>query len=77
MKLLDKSGREVAPGQALTFRDGATVYLRQAEKPRHAGSSGRVYVVENPEDITSDAGAFRCADYFPHVFDLAWTDRDE
>lgn len=75
MKLLDKSGTEVLPGAQLSFLDGETVYLREAERPRHAASSGRVYVVETPEDVTSQDGAFRCASYFPHVFDLAWSDR--
>lgn len=75
MKLLDKSGREVAPGAQLTFPNGETVFLREAERPRHAASSGRVYVVETPKDVSNQDGAFRCSSYFPHVFDLAWSDR--
>jgi hypothetical protein len=74
-QLLDKSGREVLPGAALVDHHGDTVYLREAERPRHEASSGRVYVVEDPADVTSIAGAFNCASYFPHVFDLRWSDR--
>lgn len=77
MILRDKSGREVVPGDQLTNSRGDTVYLRSIDKPRHAGSTGRVHVVEDPHDVTSDRGAFESAAFYPSVFGLEWEGRTD
>ena len=66
MKLVyENTGCEVKVGEpARTFR-GETVYIEGWEEPRHAGSTGRVYVKEMREN------GFTCG-YYPSVIGAVW-----
>lgn len=71
----DKTGTEVKIGDfATTFR-GETVIVSGIEKPRHGGSTGRVYVREDKVrergSIVFDQG------YFPSVIGATWIDRED
>ena len=58
MKLVDKSGKEVALPCTLPDFRGDMHTLTSAEPPRHPGSTGRVYCGNR--------------ELFPSVFDLKW-----
>jgi hypothetical protein len=58
--------KEVEIGEVLKGRNGE-VSVTGWEEPRHAASSGRVYVLD---------GSFS-AEYFPHVFDLEFIGRTD
>ena len=66
MKLVyEKTGVEVKCGEvAFDFR-GDPVYIEGWEEPRHAGSTGRVYVKE-----MNDSGC-SCG-YYPSVIGAVW-----
>ena len=66
MKLIyEKTGCEVKCGDvAHTFR-GEAVYVEGWEEPRHAGSTGRVYVKEMRDHGCS-------ASYYPSVIGAVW-----
>lgn len=66
MKLVyEKTGLDVKVGDnATTFR-GESVVVRSIEKPRHGGSTGRVYFEDGLGGV------------FPSVIDAKWIDRDD
>jgi len=70
MKLVFKStGQEPTIGQALTDFRGEQATLKSIEKPRHGGSTGRVYVQPFESDWTQG--------YYPSVFGLEWIERED
>lgn len=69
MRLVYKTTNEpVCVGDEVKF-DDETVVVDGIEKPRHGGSTGRVYV-KNPGSEFSQG-------YFPGVFDMHWIERDD
>lgn len=70
MRLIyEATGKEVIPGdKAKTFR-GEKVEVVSIEKPRHAGSTGRVNVeFEKGEPTTS---------FYPSVIGAKWIERED
>ena len=67
-KLVYRNSRaEISPGATLRCRNEAyTVCDPVGHPPRHASSSGRVFVKPYGEDENYTR------EYFPHVFDLEW-----
>ena len=69
MKLVYKdTGIEVKIGDAATIRE-QEVIVTDIEEPRHAASTGRVYV--KMEGFTMGRS------YFPSVIGAEWVDRDD
>ncbi len=64
----DKTGKPVKVGDKLVSR-GERFIVTGWELPRHAGSSGRVNV--------KSVKAGWSQQYFPHVFDLSFTNRSD
>lgn len=68
----EDTGVEVKNGDEVeTFR-GAKVNVVHIEKPKHGGSTGRVYVKDI--DATNDT---HCAGYFPSVIGAEWIERED
>jgi hypothetical protein len=66
-----ESKAPVSPGEALhSFRGRSDRYtLAGGHPPKHAASTGRVYVVEGT-DLAN--GSHYCREFFPSVFGLEW-----
>lgn len=62
------SGRPVLTGDIIRDRRDGNVTVTGWQVPRHAGSSGRVYVSRGKISGASDS-------YFPHVFGLEFINR--
>lgn len=70
MKLVyTATNREVKIGDIVTTFQGQNVQITGMEKPRHAGSTGRVYV-------KGLDGSWQC-EYYPSVVDAEWIDRED
>lgn len=63
------TGAEVEVGELVTDFRGDEAIVTGFEAPRHAASTGRVYV--RPVDADWTQG------YFPSVFDLEWIGRSD
>jgi len=63
------SKAEVKPGETVTNHHGETFTVMSIEKPRHSGSTGRLYVKSIKEGWQHG--------YFPSVFDCQWVDRND
>lgn len=69
MKLVYKDTRkEVAKGDHVTLRDNVAAKVVSVEKPRHDGSTGRVYV----RSVTGYEQG-----YYPSVINAEWIDHDD
>lgn len=69
MRLVHKAtGEEVRIGDLVIDFRGDKATVTATEEPRHAASSGRIYVV--------DAEGFR-GNYYPSVFDCEWIERED
>ena len=74
MKLVyEASGEEVAKGDIVTVR-GKEYVVDAIEKPRHAGSTGRVYIKGTNTESASIAGSFG---YYPSVIKARWIERED
>lgn len=58
------TGAQLWAGDQLE-KDGATVTVTGGAPPRHAASSGRIWIKAHPD--------FSTTEYFPHVFGCEWT----
>ena len=65
MKLIDKRGCRVAVGTIVRSFDGEAATVHGMTRPRHSGSTGRVYVRFCDAEGTM-------GEYFPSVFNLKW-----
>ena len=70
MKLIDKRGCKVAVGTIVRSFRGEAATIHGISKPRHGGSTGRVYVQFCDDERTM-------GEYFPSVFGLTWADRTD
>ena len=66
MKLIDKRGCKVAVGTIVRSGRGEAATIHGMTKPRHSGSTGRVYVRFCDDEGTT-------GEYFPSVFGLRWS----
>lgn len=70
MKMVHKkSGKAVMPGDEVQNSRGEKAVVVSLEKPRHAGSTGRVYVLL--QDAKMSTG------YYPDVYGLEWVERED
>ena len=70
MKLVyDKTNDEVKTGDLCTLRDGEKASVVRIEKPRHGGSTGRVFVKSNDSDWSQG--------FFPTVIGATWIERED
>jgi ribosomal protein L21E len=60
MKLVNKQGKEVKPGDTVVSFRGDVEVMKAATPPRHSGSTGRVL---------TDRGEF-----YPGVYNLKWVE---
>jgi hypothetical protein len=71
MTLYHKDGGPVKAGDKVVSFRGEIYYVASdiGEPPRHAASTGRIYVVTNKRKLSGPSMA-----YFPSVFDTGWRD---
>lgn len=62
------TGQEVQIGDKVTLSDGAEVTVESIKKPHKPSSTGRVYLMYNPEYISG---------YFPEVIKAHWIERED
>jgi hypothetical protein len=73
MKLVyTATAAEVKQGDAVTLREGVAHVITSIEKPKHGGSTGRVYV--RPVGVTK-VGSER--GYYPSVVGAHWIERED
>lgn len=75
MKLIyEATGEEVKVGDRgimLRGEEHDRVVVTAIERPRHPGSTGRIYVAPSEEK------AFEAQGYFPSVFGAVWIERED
>ena len=64
--------KAVLVGDKVTLRDGVKAVITYLEKPRHGGSTGRVYV-----DVIRDDGTSSNRGFFPSVVGAEWIERED
>ncbi len=62
LKLVDRNGDAVVKGKKYADFRGEHAVVTGWQEPKHAGSTGRVYVRRGKSD----------AEYYPSVFDMKW-----
>lgn len=74
MRLIyEKTGAEVRAGDIATSFRGEQYVVQSVELPRHAGSTGRMYVTRL--DSETDAPRYSSS-YFPSVFGAKWVEQE-
>jgi len=64
----DNTGKEVAKGDTVELSSGEMVTVDSIEKPRHGGSTGRVYIKYENGSIQG---------YYPSVVGAEWIERED
>lgn len=64
-----KSKLHVHHGESVASSRGELAMVAGGAPPKHAASTGRVYVIEAADHAN---GSDYCREYFPSVFNLEW-----
>lgn len=68
-----ETSQPVQKGDLVTMRDGDKAIVESIEKPRHGGSTGRVYVRHGDgENFDGESQG-----YYPSVIGAVWINRDD
>ena len=76
MILVTFAGTPVCVGDTLLNHNGEPRVVKGGAAPRHAASSGRIYVKEASNIKPQDPGAFG-GEYFPTVFGCKWVENNK
>jgi hypothetical protein len=73
MKLIyTATGEEVKVGDGVTLDKGENLVITSIEKPKHSGSTGRVYV-----ELADQRGVHYARGYYPSVIGAKWVERED